>query len=185
MKVAMNIQTNRLHLRSLNAEDATETYVGWLNDPAVNQFLETRHATQTIDSCKQFITTCNNSETEHLFGIFLKSTGAHIGNAKLGCINLIHQRGEISLFIGDKAQWGKKLATEVVTALTSYGFNNLGLEKIEAGCYQDNIGSLRTFLGIGYTVEGFFRSHSNLNSDTRSGCFWLGMLKSEHITNGK
>jgi len=149
------IETNRLYLRPLSEEDATQHYVNWLNDPEVNRYLETRHNAQTIASCKAFIDQCNEDEKAHLYGIFMKDGERHIGNTKLGFINTEYARGELSLFIGDKAYWGKGLAGEVVQALSQYGFNHLGLERIEAGCYAENLASLRVFLKTGYTVEGF------------------------------
>ncbi|WVM94098.1 GNAT family protein [Halopseudomonas pachastrellae] len=63
--------------------------------------------------------------------------------------------------------------------ITAYGFDSLGLHRLEAGCYEDNLASLRIFLKAGYTVEGFMREHVTLNG-RRMGCFWLGKLHNEH-----
>lgn len=172
------IETKRLYLRALSEKDATLNYVNWLNNPEVNRYLETRHSVQSIGSCKAFIRQCNEDEGAHLYGIFLKDGERHIGNTKLGFIHEQYARGELSLFIGDKAYWGKGLAGEVVQALTQYGFKNLGLERIEAGCYEENLASLRVFLKTGYTVEGYRRNHV-VSDDSRQGCFVLGILKNE------
>lgn len=172
------IDTSRLSLRRLSVSDVSQTYADWLNDPDVNRFLETRHSQQTIQSCKEFVAACNENETENLFGIFLKEDGQHIGNAKLGFINKVHSRGQLSLLIGDKSCWGQGLGAEVVSAMTVFGFKQLGLHRIEAGCYEDNLGSLRIFLKAGYTVEGFFPDHIKTD-DKFSGCFWLGILNNE------
>ena len=174
------IETDRLYLRPLTEADATQTYADWLNDPEVNQFLETRHSQQTIESCKQFIQQCNQDSNSHLFGVFLKENDLHIGNTKLGFINQRYATGQISLLIGEKTCWGKGLACEIISGLTSYGFEQLHLERIEAGCYEENLASLRAFLKVGYTVEGVFRSHAAIG-DRRTGSFWLGILKHECI----
>lgn len=171
--------TQRLFLRPLNEIDVTQKYVDWLNDHEINIYLETRHSTQTLNTCRDFVRRCNGDESEHLFGVFLSESGHHIGNAKLGFINQIHNRGQISLFIGEKSLWGQGLGREIVLALTEYGFSSLGLERIEAGCYEGNLSSLRIFLSVGYTVEGFFRSHALSLSGDRTGCFWMGMLRHE------
>jgi RimJ/RimL family protein N-acetyltransferase len=176
------IETKRLYLRALSEKDATSNYVNWLNNPEVNRYLETRHSVQSISSCKAFIRQCNEDESAHLYGVFLKDGERHIGNTKLGFINEQYARGELSLFIGDKTYWGKGLAGEVVQALTQYGFKKLGLERIEAGCYEENMASLRVFLKTGYTVEGFKRSHV-VSSGSRSGCFMLGIIKGEFDQN--
>lgn len=172
------IESERLVLRPLQVSDATQVYADWLNDPAVNQFLETRHEVQTVESCRAFIQQCNAGDADHLFGIFSKDTGEHIGNTKLGFIHPQYLRGQLSLFIGAKAYWNKGLASEVVKAMTHFGFVQLGLNRIEAGCYEGNLASLRIFLKAGYTVEGFLRNHV-ISNGASGGCFWLGILKNE------
>lgn len=174
----MEIETKRLYLRILTDKDVTNRYVGWLNDPEVNQYLETRHEVQTLESCLRFIDDCNFSPSTKLFGIFYKEDNAHIGNAKIGFINPHYQRGQVSIFIGEKSYWGQGLSSEVVNALTHYGFNELGLHRLEAGCYEDNLASLRVFLKNGYTIEGFLRHQVTLGG-RRLGCFWLGILNHE------
>lgn len=172
------IKTDRLYLRPLTALDASQTYADWLNDASINSYLETRHTVHTVASCKEFIESCNSNEAEQLFGVFLKEYDTHIGNAKLGAIHKEYSRAQLSLFIGDKSQWGKGFATEIVCALTKFGFAELGLDRIEAGCYEDNLASLRVFLKVGYTLEGFLRSHF-VHQGRRTGCFWLAILKDE------
>lgn len=139
------IDTARTFLRPLTASDAVQVYADWLNDPEVNQYLETRHVHQTVKTCETFIHQCNTDPASHLFGIFLRESGVHIGNVKLGFVNPNHARGEFSMFIGDKSCWGKGFATEVVRSLTEYGFTHLGLERIQAGCYEEHKASLRVF----------------------------------------
>lgn len=172
------IETERLILRTLSEHHASEKYVNWLNDPEVNQYLETRHREQTLEDCKEFIKSCNGDPSSHLFGIFEKRDNVHIGNAKIGFINQHYQRGQVSIFIGEKECWGKGFSTEVVRALTKYGFADLELHRLEAGCYEENLASLRVFLKNGYTVEGFMRDQVILDG-RRIGCFWLGILKHE------
>lgn len=179
----ISIETPRLHLKTLEELDVSQDYVDWLNDSVVNKFLETRHNHQTLNSCKDFVKGCLSSPSENLFGAFLKEGNIHIGNVKLGFINHVHSRGQISLVVGDKSQWGKGYGSEMVRAVTKYGFEQLHLNRIEAGCYEENISSLRIFLKAGYTVEGFFREHSLVSNGQRAGCFWLAILRHEFERN--
>jgi RimJ/RimL family protein N-acetyltransferase len=120
----------------------------------------------------------NLSPSEYLHGIFRKSDGLHIGNAKIGLINRHHKNAQVSLLIGDKNSWGQGFAIEAVNAMSEIGFSQLGLQKLEAGCYEENLASLRVFLRCGYSVEGFMRNHV-ISNGVRKGCFWLGVTADE------
>ena len=65
----------------------------------------------------------------------------HIGNLKIGPININHKTSEISYFIGDKKEWGKGYATESVKLAIKYSFDNLNLYKCIAGVYESNFAS--------------------------------------------
>jgi len=172
------ITSERLLFRTLNKEDVSERYLGWLNDPEVNRYLETRFTPQTRDTCENFVSDMEKDPASYLFGIFDKVTLDHIGNIKIGFINSDHQSAQLSLFIGEKSCWGKGYATESIKCITKWGFDVLALERVEAGCYASNLGSLRAFLKAGYTVEGFFRS-SVVSDGLRIGCFWLGIIRND------
>ncbi len=172
------IYSENLFYRFLTQSDVTESYVSWLNDSATNKYLEARHTHHTLDSCKSFVADMNESKNQYLFGIFLKSNNKHVGNVKLGAIDQNHCTAHIGILIGEKSQWGKGFATEAIKAITSWGFESLNLKKIEAGCYDENLASLRVFLKAGFQVEGFLRSHSSLGH-RRVGCFLLGVLSHE------
>lgn len=176
----ITLTSDRLLFRTLNKDDVSDRYIAWLNDPEVNRYLETRFSPQTKQSCEDFVSDMERDSNSHLFGIFDKAQNEHIGNIKLGFMNSHHQSAQLSLFIGEKSYWGKGYATEAIRCITQWGFNALDLERIEAGCYDSNLGSLRAFLKVGYSVEGFFRN-SVVSEGRRIGCFWLGILKNDRI----
>lgn len=172
------VSCQSIYLRRLFDADVNERYVSWLNDPEINRYLEVRNLLNTIESCKEFVESANADPSSHLFGIFDKKNDQHIGNAKLGFINSHYRRGELSLFIGDKKYWGRGVGLQVVNGITEFGFKQLGLHRVAAGCYANNQASLRVFLKAGYTVEGFMREHF-LSDGEFIGCFLLGKLASE------
>ena len=171
------LQTGRFDLKILNEKDVSIKYVDWLNDVEINQFLETRFVKQTLETCTDFVKSCYSNETDYLFGIFAEQNGVltHIGNIKLGLINWTHLIGDISYFIGDKNYWGKGAATEVVSSVVDFGFNQLGLKKICAGVYEENLVSLRVLRKCNFFVEGFLESHVE-GVNGRQGIFKLGIL---------
>jgi [ribosomal protein S5]-alanine N-acetyltransferase len=170
--------SERLLFRPLTQLDVTEKYVGWLNDTQVNRYLEIRFTQHTLESCSSFIAETNADSTSYLFGIFDKLSNLHIGNIKIGFIKQRYSTGQLSLFIGEKSYWGKGLATEAILTITGWAFNELSLARLEAGCHDENLASLRAFLKAGYTVEGYFRKNTVIEN-RRVGGFWLGILSNE------
>lgn len=152
----------RIYLRRLTEDDATEDYVRWMNDPEINQFLESRFYTHTIESTKAFIRSVTN-DNNYQFGIFIKENNKHIGNIKIGSINNYHKFADIGFLIGEKNYWGKGIATEAIGLATDFAFNTLRLHKLWGGLYSPNVGSLKAFQKNGYEQEGVKKSQYLLN----------------------
>ena len=150
---------SRISLRALTGSDVTQRYLGWLNDPAVNRFLETRHQQQSVNAIEAFVEAKNASADEWLFGIFVDQPDPHIGNVKLGPVRARHRLGEVSLFAGDRLVWGKGYATEAIALVTAYGFEQLGLNKLTASMYAENEGSVRAFERAGWQREARLKDH--------------------------
>lgn len=149
----LKIEGKNIFLRRLTEEDVSDDYVRWMNDPDINQYLESRFYTHTIESTKAFIRSVTN-DNNYQFGIFVKETGQHIGNIKIGSINHYHKYGDIGFLIGEKDFWGKGIATEAIGLATDFAFNELKLHKLWGGAYSPNAGSVKAFLKNGYQQEG-------------------------------
>ncbi len=146
------LESPRLLLRSLTEADAREHYLAWMRDPEVLRYLEARLCHHSLESLRSFIEGCNRSATDLLLGICVKD-GRHIGNIKLGPINDYHRHAAIGLLVGEKDCWGQGYAGEAIARLSRYAFEALGLEKLYAGCYASNLGSVRAFHNAGYAEE--------------------------------
>ncbi|MBO6899848.1 MAG: GNAT family N-acetyltransferase [Rhizobiaceae bacterium] len=174
----MEISTTRLSLRRLTPNDVTDAYVGWLNDPDVYRFLETRLSVQNKKSVLDFVAEKAASDNEFLFGMFLRDSGRHIGNIKVGPIHRHHKVADVSLLIGERDCWGKGYAAEAITAVSRHAFEKLGVAKLSAGMYVANEGSRRAFLKAGYRQEGLRRAHYE-SEDGRTDLVEVGALPGE------
>lgn len=150
----LKLEGERIYLRPVKVSNATQEYVGWLNDSEVNQFLESRFVFATIESVKGYIHKVSEDPDTIFLAIMRKDTSRHIGNIKLGPIDRNHHVGDIGIMIGDKNSWGKGFATEAIGLLEKYAFQSLKLHKLTAGAYAENIGSIKAFLKQGFVEEG-------------------------------
>ena len=163
----------KIHLRTIVVEDVSENYVNWLNDYEVTKYTEQKYFKHTLESVANFVNQKYHSNNDLLFGIFLENS--HIGNIKLGNINLHHMSSEISYFIGNKNFWGKGIASKCVRCVVEYAIKELDLKKINAGYYEGNEGSAKVLEKCGFVVEGIRHSNQIFNGE-RISAFLLGYI---------
>lgn len=144
----------RVLLREVRPSDVNERYYAWMNDPAVTQHLESRFVPQPMERLEAYVRDLLGSKDSIFLAIVLREGDRHIGNIKLGPIDWIHRRAEVGLLIGERDCWGQGYATEAISLVTAYAFRTLNLRKLTAGCYGNNVGSVRAFEKAGFSVEG-------------------------------
>lgn len=157
--VGIELKLGDVELFGLEPDDVTDEYVAWLNDPAVNRYLESRFVRHTLQTTRQFVQAVADSRDSTLFGIRYAPGRQHVGNIKLGPVDWHHRRAEIGLLIGDRAVWGRGIAARAIELVTRHAFDGLGLFKVTAGCYASNVGSRRAFEKAGFVVEAIRRRH--------------------------
>ncbi len=174
-----DIETTRLILACLREDHVTQTYLSWMEDPEVNQYLETRFTPSSLESLRSYVAGIRASSHSYLFGIVVGETGTHVGNIKLGPVSEQHGSASIGLVLGDRNAWGKGYASEAIAAVTAWAFDTLALDKLTAGSYQRNGGSIGAFQRCGFVVEGVQRSQVRLADGERDDVVLLGRARTE------
>ncbi len=155
----------RILIRPITQDDVGPAYVNWLRDPEVNQYLETRHSEQTLETVAAFVQSILANPDQHLFAICMMPGERHVGNIKVGPVKHPHGLADVSLFIGDRSAWGQGVATAAIKLVSRFAIEHLGLRKLSAGVYAPNTGSAKAFLRAGYRQEGLRRRQYLLESD--------------------
>ena len=169
------IEGDRLYLRDVRDEDVTASYVSWLNDPQVNQFLETRFRMQTAADILQYVRAMREKPESVFLAIVRKGDDRHLGNLHIGAIDRVHKTATLALVIGEKSAWGQGFGSEAIRLATRHAFERLGLHKLTARCYANNEGSKRAFLKAGWSEEG--RQREQFLSDGKyTDGIWLGIV---------
>ncbi|MFA6260118.1 MAG: GNAT family N-acetyltransferase [Bacteroidia bacterium] len=173
------VESTSIYLREVRESDVNDHYYNWLNDPEINQFLETRYVPRSLENIRAFVKSMDGNSHEVFLAICDKATDKHIGNIKLGPINWIHRYADISLLVGDKSYWGKGIATEAIRLVTEFAFYRLNLHKVKAGCYAENVGSKKAFEKVGFVLEGVMKKQWILNGEFQDQLY-LGLCVEDY-----
>lgn len=149
----------QVRLRPMTAADADGPYLRWMNDPEITRYLESRDRTYTPADLRSYIEETVSNPANHFFAIELLEDGRHVGNIKLGPVEWRHGRGDIGIIVGERAVWGRGIATEAVRLLSTWALAEMGLRKVTAGAYSSNAGSVRAFERAGFHVEAVRAAH--------------------------
>ncbi|UVI32307.1 GNAT family N-acetyltransferase [Paenibacillus spongiae] len=96
----------------------------------------------------------NNQPSD--WGIVYKETNMLIGTCGWVYLNETHRRAEIGYALARK-HWNRGIITEAVKQVLHLGFHELNLNRIEARCIAENIGSERVMEKVGMQYEGLLR----------------------------
>ena len=156
-------ETERLYLRQFDIKDINEIYLSALNDKKVVGLTEARHKRWNRKNVEKYIIDNKNSIDATLIGFFLKNNDQPIGNIRLFNIHQVHKRAELGIMIYNKSQWGYGYGSEALKAVCNFAFEKIGLHRIVADYYKENIASSKIFKKTGFMVEGLFKEHFYYN----------------------
>jgi RimJ/RimL family protein N-acetyltransferase len=165
-------------LRPLEEADLNERYLGWLNDPDVNRYLESGIFPYTNNELNKFYEQSIGSRDQVILAVVEKRTDEHIGNVKLGPINWVHRKAVFGILIGEKRFWGMGMATEATRLAVEYAFFRLNLRRIELGVHAEHESAVRVYEKVGFKTEGRMREvlfHEGKYKDS----LWMGLLRTE------
>lgn len=153
------IEGDRLYLREVRSEDVNGDYYQWMNDPEITRYTESRFYPYSLEQLRAYVASLDGKREAVFLAIIEKSSQRHVGNIKLGNIDWIHRRADIGVIVGAKDCWGRGYASEAIALISDYAFKKLNLHKVWAGCYANNLGSIKAFKKAGFIEEGVQKSH--------------------------
>jgi len=162
------IETERLILRKITEDDINDIFE-YASIPDVTIFVlwDTHKTCQDSIDFVKFADEQFNSNISIIWGIEIKSEKKLIGSIDLRDWNAIHMCGEIGYVISKK-YWNRGYVSEAVKAVIKFGFEVLLLNRIEAHCEEENIGSWRVMEKCGMKYEGTLREKVFIKKRFRS-----------------
>ncbi|MEY9971026.1 ribosomal-protein-alanine N-acetyltransferase [Lysinibacillus sp. RC46] len=162
------LKTERLTLRPITLNDVEAMFL-YASSEHVARYV-TWDAHKSLDETKDFIALILSGyqQGQHFFwGIEYEQK--LIGTIDFVSINTTHKFAEVG-YVLSEAYWNKGITTEAAKKLIDFGFNELGLVRIQARCFEENIGSQKVMEKSGMHFEGVLRKcmfvkgiHQNVN----------------------
>ncbi len=153
------LETSRLILRPFVIEDVSDVF-GYASDPMVSRFT-TWSSPKVLADSKLLIETLIERALKNEpvpWGIVSKETQRLIGATGFDAWDEKHSRGEFGYSLS-RQYWGRGLATEAANMVVQFGFDVMGLHRIEAKCMVENVASERVMQKLGLTWEGVLRGY--------------------------
>jgi ribosomal-protein-alanine N-acetyltransferase len=147
----LQLQGETFLLKSFTVDDITDSYIRWLNDPKITQFLEIKYQAWSKADAIEYVQSFEATDSKLLFGIYHQEK--HIGNASLYDINCHTKTFTFGLLIGDESYWGKGVALEACSLMFDYAFKQLKMRKFFGGAYSNQLASRIVLKQLGCVEE--------------------------------
>ena len=178
MEATSFLEGDHVTLRPLELSDLEGPYVSWLNDPEVCEHNSHHVYPYTKAQGKAYIESASRDDHNLVLAIIAKDSGKHIGNISLQKIDLITRSAEYAILVGDKAYWGKGVASEASKLILSHGFNALNLHRIYCGTGSENVAMQKLAGKLGFTEEGR-RREAHFKNGVYTDLIEYGILATE------
>ena len=156
----------------------SQRLIGWIDsEKFLVQFAGTAFSYPLTEAeLSKYIDTANRKA----FAIKLQDTNQVIGHCELAGIDLKHRTATFCrLLIGEKTLRGKGFGHDAIIEAIKYGFEELGLHRIELNVFDFNKGAIALYKKIGFKEEGLLRDTCKVGNEYWSS-IKMSILESEY-----
>jgi ribosomal-protein-alanine N-acetyltransferase len=148
-----NLELDTCRIVMFEERHLTPRYVSWLNDPLVVRYSEQRHRTHTLESCREYFQSFDESPDYFLAIEARDESLGHIGNITVST-DRANRTADLSIMLGERRAWGKGYAAAAWGAGMDYLLQQEGFRKITAGTMATNTAMLNLMARTGMVIEG-------------------------------
>jgi ribosomal-protein-alanine N-acetyltransferase len=178
------LETRRLVLRKFRLEDADEVFA-YASDPEVTRYTIFDYHTdkqQSLEFLNSVLVRYGLGEPAP-WAIWHKGHAKVIGGCGFSHYDREHGRAEVGYAIA-RYYWGHGFTTEAMQAVIRFGFEQGGLNRIEARCIPAHTPSQRVMEKLGMKFESLQRQHSFFKGGYQDLTLFV-LLKSEYEAMAK
>lgn len=151
------LTTPRLTLRPMHVTDAYDMHEYACREDVTEYLLWSPHP--SVSYTRDYLAYIESRYSRGEFfdwAVTLNDSGKMIGTAGFTKIDAPHNCAEIGYVLNPEYH-GQGLGTEAAARVITFGFEELGLHRIEARFMKGNIASLHVMQKLGMTLEGYHR----------------------------
>ncbi len=159
------IKTERFLLRQFIESDIDNVFKG-LSDPEIIKYYGVSY--KTLEATKEqmeFFTNLEKEGTGIWWAICSLDNTIFYGAGGLNNLNKEHKKAEIGFWLL-KDYWGQGIMTEVMPFICEFGFNKLGLHRIEGLVETENLNCKNAMKKLDFILEGTMQ-----NCEIKNGKF--------------
>ena len=169
----------KVYLRALEQEDY-KTIAIWRNDTEITDLLGGNRFYVSESREKGWVEQAIKDDRRNLYlGICLKDKNEIIGLVNLTSIDMLNQKAEFSILIGNKEYHGKGLGKISTELMLKHAFEQMNLNKVWLTVLSQNKKAIKLYKGIGFHEEGVVREDVYKNNKYQD-MIMMSILKSEY-----
>jgi RimJ/RimL family protein N-acetyltransferase len=171
----MRIEGKKIGIRTFQKDDTKPFFQAAVESiDHMHEFMPWCHLSYSIEESEDWVQSRSSawSEGEEFsFVIYELGNNEILGGIGINQINRIHQIGNLGYWVRKKAL-RKGVATEAVLLLTAYGFEQLGLTRIEIVTLPENTASNKVAEKVGARFEGVLQNRLVVHGVPREACMY-------------
>jgi RimJ/RimL family protein N-acetyltransferase len=105
-------------------------------------------------------------------------SGQHVGNIIFDRLDSLLANARMSMYLGERSIRGAGVGTIALRLALADAFESLSLHKVWLTVHVRNMAAIRTYLKLGFVMEGILRDEFRLNGQLIP-VFYMGILREE------
>ena len=142
-------------LRPITVDDAMAMLLS-LNDEESNRLTGTQ-STFTLDEIEIHCARIAAADDRHDFAITRPGDPTYLGEVVLMDIDPLNRSGHFRIALAHESLFGQGLGTAATQRVVDFGFDDVGLHRIELEVYAFNERARHVYEALGFSVEGVKR----------------------------
>jgi [ribosomal protein S5]-alanine N-acetyltransferase len=147
------IKTERLLLRQFIESDLENVFIGLSQKDVIKYYGISYNSLEATKEQMIFFADLEKNETGIWWAICSLDNKTFYGAGGLNNVNKEHKKAEIGFWLLPKF-WGQGIMAESMPLITTYGFNNLGLHRIEGIVETENFNCKKAMHKLHFKHEG-------------------------------